>query len=289
MVDFFIGKGGKDRGLRSWWQRGQRVLKAASQLVCTDPYATSGIAIRSSSFPWIHSCSSNLRMWLRWAGGVGCTLLWWLPLKTALEEEAIMNLFFLISFITRLLPLHWSISSNKWTPFASLNPCRQKCWGVCDWTCSHRCAITLSVPHIHTEHVDGTWCCIAALDKRIKKLHRCPRCTLLCYLVFLIFWGGKPAPFLPLGVPPLNITWLGDESFDTGIFYELNMISCIIKNFPCKQKAALFMSEFRFCLLNAQISLLLQHSQPSAAVLITHECDSLFVELKKKAIKLVKY
>lgn len=66
------------------------------------------------------------------------------------------------------------------------------------------------------------------------------------------------------------------------------MTSCIIKNFPCKQKAALFMSEFRFCLLNVQIPLLLQHSQPSAVVLITQECESLFVEVKKKSNKIGK-
>lgn len=38
------------------------------------------------------------------------------------------------------------------------------------------------------------------------------------------------------------------------------MTSCIIKDFTCKQKAALLMFKLHFCLLNVQISPLLQHS-----------------------------
>lgn len=87
------------------------------------------------------------------------------------------------------------------------------------WTCS----------------VDVTWCCIAALDKGIKKIHHCPSCTLWSYLIFLIFWGGKPATFCLEG-PPFNITWLQDVSFDTGIHCELNMTYCIIKPMKCRRR-----------------------------------------------------
>lgn len=62
---------------------------------------------------------------------------------------------------------------------------------VCVFVCTCACMtimLWVLVPFTSLLVMLCRWSCgVTAWDKRIKKIHRCPGCALVCYLIFLIF------------------------------------------------------------------------------------------------------